>query len=148
MDLETMNQEQLLALRAEIDEKLTGITLIEVNLVQEALIQLKKAKILQLRASIPRSGIPMNQQAQVQNSISKILNDLGKLQIKLFDSEQRKRIQAATIKAVKLLPPEAQEKFFELYEPILAEAEKVMFEIQAEEELAPLEDEAYVPDEE
>lgn len=136
-DLGSMTQAELLTLRAEIDEKLSGMHLNDLNLVQEVLIQLKKAKILQNASNKPNSGVPVNQKAQVQNSIVKILSDLAKLQNTLFDSEQRKRLQAATIKAVKTLPPEAQHVFFEAYEPVLAEAEKRMEQILEDDNLAP-----------
>lgn len=132
-----MTQAELLTLRGKIDEKLSGMHLNDLNLVQEVLIQLKKAKILQNSANKPNSGVPMNQQAQVQNSIVKILSDLAKLQNTLFDSEQRKRLQAATIKAIKTLPPEAQFVFFEAYEPVLEQAEKRMEEILEDDNLAP-----------
>jgi len=132
-DLDDMSQEDLLTLRDKIDEKLTGIHLNDVNLVQEALIQFKKAKILQNKANKPNAGAPLNQIAQVQNSLANILKDLARLQAKLFDSEQRKRLQQATIKAVRQMPTEFQEKFFELYEPILEEAEKKMKAFSEEE---------------
>lgn len=136
-DLESMTQAELLALRDKIDEKLTGIHLKDVNLVQEVLIQLKKAKILQNKANSPGRDFPINQLAQVQNSIAKILNDLARLQNTLFDSEQRKRLQQATIKTVRAMPQEMQDKFFELYEPVLEEAEKRMGDTLPEDSALP-----------
>lgn len=132
-----MTQAELLQLRGEIDENLSGIHLQDVNLVQETLIQLKKAKILQNRATKVGANYPLNQLAQVQNSIAKILQDLAKIQNTLFDSEQRKRLQQATIKTIKSLSQADQDRFFELYEPVLIEAEKGMGQVLVDDNIAP-----------
>lgn len=121
-DLSTMSQGELLALRAKIDGKLTGLSLSEVNLVKETLLQFQTAKSLQADANESGSDVPMNQRAQVQNSIANILTSLAKVQMELYDSERLKRLQAAVIKTVKKLPKEAQDTFFEALERDLNEA--------------------------
>lgn len=114
-DLDRMNQDELLDLHAKIEAKLTGLSLADVNLEKEALIQLKRAKALQEKASTG-SDVPMNQQAQVQNSIRNILEGLASLQIKLHDSETMKRWKAALIRSVKAQPKDFQVTFFTLLE--------------------------------
>jgi hypothetical protein len=122
-DISTMDEVDLLKLRDEIEQKLQGLTLADVNLVKETMIQLKKAKLLQIEATKKDSETPMNQRAQVQNSIASILDKLGKMQTELYDSEKLKRLQAAVVKVVKQLPKESQVQFFEMLEMEFAVAE-------------------------
>jgi hypothetical protein len=114
-DLNTMSQVDLLDLHAKIEAKLTGTRLSDVNLEKETLIQFQKAKALQQKANEAKD-VPVNQLAQVQNSIRTILESLSKMQTQLHDSESIKRWKAALIRVVKELPKDAQTKFFELLE--------------------------------
>lgn len=123
IDLDTLDEAGLLALRADIDSRLPIMSLDEVNLVQESLRQLKMAKALQAKANEKESSTPMNQRAQVQNSISNIITTLAKVQTELHTSERIKRIQSAVVKVVKELPKEAQDRFFALLDRELALAE-------------------------
>jgi ParB-like chromosome segregation protein Spo0J len=116
IDLDAMGQDELLVLRARIDSKITGLRLSDVNLPKEALMQLQAAKALQAAASKKDTDIPMNQRAQVQNSISGIIKDLAKLQMQLYDSEYVKRLKSALVKVLKEMSPELQERFYELLE--------------------------------
>lgn len=127
-DLNSMDQSELLALRDEIDAKITGTSLSEINLAKEALLQLQKAKQLQVDAELDKKSIPMNQRAQVQNSIKGIISDLAGIQMKLYDSEYVKRLKAAVVKVVRTLPKEQQTQFFDLMD---MEAEKVQAEMGA-----------------
>ena len=122
-DLDGMSSADLIELHAKIEKKLGGTTLEEVNLVRETLLQMHRAKVLQEAASKAGEGIPLNQRAQVQNSLSNMLAQLGRMQIDLFTSERIKRIQGATIKVIKTLPKEAQNHFFELLEHEFAQLE-------------------------
>jgi len=111
--LQGMTQEQLLILHTKVTTKLEGITLENVNLVTETLLQLQKAKLLQEKASLSRE-VPMNQRAQVQNSLSNIISTLAKIQSDLHTSESAKRLKSAVVRVVKTLPKEAQDHFFTL----------------------------------
>lgn len=113
--LDAMSVQELLDLHARIESKLGGLAITEVNLVKETLLQIRRAKELQEKASTDK-GVPMNQRAQVQNSLGNMLVQLGKMQSELFNSERIKRIQQATIKVVKRMPKEYQDQFFELLE--------------------------------
>jgi hypothetical protein len=124
-DLETLDQAGLLTLRAEIDSKLTGIRLKDLNLVQETLIQFQAAKLLQAKANEDDSDAPLNQRAQVQNSLANILASLAKTQSELHNSESVKRLKAATIKTLRQFPT-LQDPFFEALGQSLEEAEREM----------------------
>lgn len=123
IDLDTLDEAGLLALRADIDSRLPIKSLDDVNLVEESLRQLQMAKALQAKANEKDSGTPMNQRAQVQNSISNIITTLAKVQMELHTSERIKRIQSAVVKVVKQLPKASQDRFFELLEGELKQAE-------------------------
>lgn len=124
LKLDSLTQEELLALHAKIESRIGGLQLTEINLVKETLLQIHRAKVLQEDASKPNSGTPMNQRAQVQNSLAGLLTQLAKMQMDLYSSERIKRIQSAVIKVVKTLPQKQQDHFFDLLEIELEEAAK------------------------
>lgn len=117
--LDGLSEAKLLELHAKVESRIGGLALTEVNLVKETLLQIKRAKVLQELATNEK-GTPMNQRAQVQNSLGGMLTQLAKMQIELYSSERIKRIQNATIRVVKTLPPAAQAQFFDLLEMELA----------------------------
>lgn len=123
--LQGMTQEQLLILHSKVETKLEGVRLEDVNLVTETLLQLQKAKILQEKAATDRS-VPMNQRAQVQNSLSNVISTLAKVQTELHSAESIKRLKAAVIRVVKTLPKDAQDNFFMLMEGEITQIEKDM----------------------
>lgn len=127
-DLEKMSQSELLALHSKIEARITGKRLSEVNLEQELLLQYQKAKVLQEDANKPNADVPMNQRAQVQNSLGNLLERLGKMQIELYSSEALKRLKAAVIKVVKAQPKEFQAAFFELLDQEAAAVEQELAE--------------------
>lgn len=124
--LDTMSQAELLALHGEIEARLTHITLDTLDLPRETMVQLQKAKLLQAAASAKDAKVPVNQQAQVQNSIAAIITSLAKVQMELYTSERYKRIQAAVVRVVKELPKDKQDMFFDLLEKELGEEEKIL----------------------
>jgi len=125
-DLDSMSEGELLALRSQIDSRLTGTKLSEVNLTKELLIQLRSAKLLQAKVTEADSDVPANQKAQVQNSIGGIIMNLSKIQMALYDAESMKRLKAATIRVVKTLPKPQQDQFFELMDLEIEEIEAEM----------------------
>lgn len=120
--LDGMSKQELLDLHAKIETQLGGLALGEVNLVKETLLQIQRAKALQEAASEKSSGVPMNQRAQVQNSLANLLTQLGKIQVELYSSERIKRIQGAVVKIVRTLPKKQQDAFFDMLEVELAAA--------------------------
>jgi len=128
IDLDAMSQEELLMLHSNVEARLQGVRLQDVNLVRETLIQLQKAKALQGKAAETENNVPMNQRAQVQNSIASILSNLARIQIELHDSESIKRIKAALVRVLRTLPAEKQNEFFDLLDQ---ETQKVLAEVDA-----------------
>lgn len=116
-----MSREQLLDLHAKVENELGGLGLNEVNLVKETLLQIHRAKLLQEHANLAKDA-PLNQKAQVQNSLGNMLTQLAKVQIDLFNSERIKRIQGAVVKVVKTLPKPQQDQFFEMLQEELSRA--------------------------
>jgi peroxiredoxin len=111
--IDTYTQAQLLELRGRIDQKLTGIKLTESNLVTELMVNYRKAQALQDEATLDKEA-PLNQRAQVQNSLATILASIAKLQAKTYDSEQNKRMETALIRVLKDFP-DVRERFFDNY---------------------------------
>ena len=109
----TLNQADLLQKRDEIDALLTEISLKDVNLTKELMIQLKKAKLLQGEAGQDRDT-PFNQRAQVQNSLNATMQSLAKLQASVYSSERNKRLELALAKTLKEFPA-LQEAFLARY---------------------------------
>ncbi len=120
-DIDSMTNSELLELHSRIEKKLGGTTLEEVNLVRETLLQMHRAKALQELAQKSGADIPMNQRAQVQNSLSNMLAQLGRTQINLFTSERIKKIEGATIRVVKKMDEASQAMFFDLLEQEMAQ---------------------------
>lgn len=111
-NIKDMSQEELLVLHTEIEGRLQGIKLKDVNLIKETMIQLQKAKALQADAAMQEKSTPVNQRAQVQNSIAGILRSLTTIQAELHDSESLKRLKSSLVAILKSLPDYLQEKTF------------------------------------
>lgn len=114
-DIERMSQEELLLLHSKIEQRITGVKLSDINLEKETLIQFQKAKLLQEKAGESKD-VPVNQLAQVQNSIRTILESLAKMQMEIHNSEAIKRLKAAIVKVMKTQSKEAQDAFFDMLE--------------------------------
>lgn len=110
--------EQLLSLRAQIDQRLPALELKDLDMEKELVRQFLAAR--QLQATILADTMtPANQKAQVSNSLAASLASLSKLQIVVHSSERMKRIEIALIDAVNMLPMEAKEAFLDAYAKIL-----------------------------
>lgn len=120
VDLDSYDEDQLLELRAEIDELLPAKRLKDINLEEELVRQLAVAQKLQrdvLRDDdFEGDGTPANQKAQVLNSVASALAVLGKLQVELYSSERLKRAESVMIETISNLPKEQQVVFLDLYE--------------------------------
>lgn len=112
--LETMTLTEKLALRDQIDTLLPRTSLKDFNLEKELILQFLQAKELQNNAK-SLDGVPMNQRAQLANSLKGLLSDITRLQHAIYNAEQYRLMEAALAKALKSLPKEAQEVFFKLY---------------------------------
>lgn len=113
-ELEELSQESLLVLRQRIDAKLTETKLGDINLERELVLQYTQTKFF-LASILEDKTIPANQRAQAINSCSAILQHLIKMQTDLYGAERLKAMEAACIKAMKTMAPEAQEVFLSRY---------------------------------
>lgn len=87
------------------------------NLDLDAELYAAYAKARNYLAEVQMAGdIPANQIAQVFNTLSGILKEIVKLQTELYNAERVKRLEAATIAAIKTAPKEVQERFFTEFE--------------------------------
>lgn len=113
--LDKLELQDLLALRALIDEKLPVKSLKDLNIEQELTLQLLSVQGLQ-RDVLTDDDTPANQKAQTANAVAAALATLAKLQIEVYNSERLKRVEQVLIETLQTLPPEAQEAFLQLYE--------------------------------
>lgn len=117
-DVALMSVAQLLELRGKIDARLPT-KLSDLNLETEIIMQLHRTKeLMNTTLSGSDNVTPANQKAQVVNSCSAQLEQLIKMQVKLYSAERIKGIEQMVIRALRTLPREAQEAFFAEYDAI------------------------------
>lgn len=119
IDLSGLEADQLLELRARVDNLLPVRSLKDLDLAQELVLQVQALQALQTRVMNDAGETPVNQIAQVANSLSAALGNLIKVQSDVYTSERLKAIESVLIEAVKTLPNDAQEAFFGEYERAL-----------------------------
>jgi len=111
----TLNEVELIQLRAEIDKMLPTKALVDLNLERELVLQLITVQNLQ-HTTLSDENVPANQQAQTANTVAAALATLSKLQAEVYTSERVKRLEQILIESLNTLPKEAQETFLDLYE--------------------------------
>jgi len=114
-DLSRLGQEELLALRADIDQRLPVRALRDLDLEHELVIQLLTVQQLQ-RDVLSDDEVPANQRAQTANSVAAVLQQLAQLQSKVHTSERLKRLEANLVQALKEAPLEVQRAWLDGYE--------------------------------
>lgn len=115
-NLDLMNTEELLALRAEVERRLPALSLSDMDLEKELVIQFLKVKGVQETVLSPGSGTPANQMAQVSNTVAQTLQNLVSMQAKFHTAERLKEIESRLIKTLNKMPDEYTQEFFEWYE--------------------------------
>jgi hydroxypyruvate isomerase len=93
--------------------QLPPVDLATLDLNQELADNLTAAR--QLRLDITHDDTPVNQKAQVMNTITTILTNLVKLQTDLYNSQRQKELEGVLIQTMQQMPEEVQEIFFNLY---------------------------------
>lgn len=116
----TMSLPELLDLRARVDRYLPPRSLAEIDLEEELLLQFARTKSL-YDTVVEDSETPANQRAQVANSCTAILEQLIKMQTKLYGAERVKALEQVLVKVMKTLPETTQREFFDRYERALEE---------------------------
>lgn len=113
LDLNQYSDEELLTLRAMIDERLPVTKLKHINLQEESVIQyMQSRKLLNDVMSDPE--IPPNQKAQVNNSVQSNLTALDRMQKSTYTQERNKQLEYIVVNLVNELPDiEAKKKFLD-----------------------------------
>lgn len=113
LDLDQYSDEELLTLRAMIDERLPVTKLKHINLQEESVIQyMQSRKLLNDVMSDPE--IPPNQKAQVNNSVQSNLTALDRMQKSTYTQERNKQLEYIVVNLVNELPDiEAKKKFLD-----------------------------------
>lgn len=118
VDVGSMPLDQLLELRNRIEQHLPAKDLSDMDLKRELVLQV--LALQQLQASvISDDDVAPNQKSQVANSLSSALSTLVKIQGDVNTSERFKKLEAALVGSISLLPLEAQRAFIEEYEKIM-----------------------------
>lgn len=115
-DLSKLPIETLYNMRRHIDKFLPQQSLKSVNMERELVVQLAIVKKLQKDSLNNDEGTPVNQLAQVANSVASALATLAKLQTEVYTSERLKILESVMIDCLKTLPQEAQKAFLDEYE--------------------------------
>lgn len=121
LQIDLLSEEQLLELRAEIDQLLPTKALTDLNMERELVLQLTTVQHLQM-AVLRDKSVPANQKAQTVNSVAASLQALAKLQTEVYTSERLKTLEHILIKTLQTLPTAAQEEFLQAYEGAIAKA--------------------------
>lgn len=118
--LQDMSVDQLIEMRRQIEDLLPVKDLKDLNLARELVLQVQALQALQQRV-IEDLDTPVNQVAQVANSLSSALTNLLKVQTDVYTSERLKTIEAVLIECLGTLPMDAQQGFLDEYERRLSQ---------------------------
>lgn len=110
--------ELLIQFHDEIRECLPALELKEMNLEEELLLQYHSLRALQTQV-LNDETLPLNQRAQVANSVMATLDRLVEAQAKVYNQERFKSIETILIRHLKKLPEEAAEAFLADYRTLL-----------------------------
>lgn len=128
--LEALSLAELLELRASIDALLPPRKLSDLDIEEELLLQFARTKALYDRIA-DDVATPANQRAQVANSVTTIMDQLIKMQARLYSAERVKAIEQALIRVLRELGDEKLlARFFEVYERQLANAHTTVKEMR------------------
>lgn len=115
IDVESMTLADRLALYTRIEASLPATSLRRVSLEKTLVLQLLTAQQLQKDVLEDDNATPTHR-SQVTNTLSGVIDALSKLQIKLFNSERMKDIEAVLIDTVnEHMTPEQQHFFITEY---------------------------------
>jgi hypothetical protein len=109
---------ELIRFRSEINQELPPLELGKMNLEEEMLLQYHAMRELQGKV-MEDDDVPVNQRAQVANTMATTLKTIGDQQIALYSSERFKQIENLLIRTLDKLPEEVAAVFLEQYAKIL-----------------------------
>lgn len=102
----------------EIRQHLPPLSLAEINLEEEMLLQYHTLRALQ-NDVLNDEKIALNQRAQVANTVASALGKLSDRQTETYTQERHKKIEAVLIRVLVKLPEETAAAFLKEYEKIL-----------------------------
>jgi len=111
--------QELVQFRDEITRALPPLSIKEMNLEEEMLLQFHSLRALQNQV-LDVDELPLNQRAQVANACAGSLAQLLSLQEKVYTQERFKRIENLLIRNLSRLPEEQAGAFLNDYEKIIA----------------------------
>lgn len=114
VNLEGMPLDQLLALRNQVEQRLPAKGLKDLDLTRELVLQVLALQALQAKV-LEANDVPVNQIAQVANSLSAGLTTLVRLQSDVMSSERFKRVEAVVIDLINSLPSELKSAAYGRY---------------------------------
>jgi len=109
---------ELVRFRDEINRTLPPTELSKLNLEEETLLQFHTLRELQATV-MDEKEVPVNQRAQVANSVGAVLKNLGDQQITLYSSERFKDVENLLIRTLTKLEEDVAREFINEYEKIL-----------------------------
>jgi uncharacterized protein (UPF0147 family) len=112
----------LIRYRDEITRHLPPTQLSKMNLEEELLMQFHTVRALQ-NDVMEDTEIPVNQRAQVANSVAASLNKLAEMQIDLYSAERFKNVENLLIRTLSQLPEDLASEFLTEYEKMLGSHE-------------------------
>lgn len=112
--VEALTEKQMMALRHHLD-MLLKIEIGHLNLTEELGLQYRQGKTL-LASVQGDNSTPVNQKAQVFNSVQGQLDKIVKLRSQVFSQERLKRFEGAMLKVLEMQGREAEKLvFLDLY---------------------------------
>lgn len=113
--IEDLSEGQLILLMDLVQSRLPPAQLSGMNLEEELVRQLQRAKALQA-LTLDDVEVPANQKAAVMNAVAGAIGALVEMQEALYNAERFKAIEAIMIEALKVLPEDVATKFLDEYE--------------------------------
>ena len=114
-NIDDLSEGQLILLMDLVQSRLPPAQLSGMNLEEELVRQLQRAKALQAR-TLDDVEVPANQKAAVLNAVAGAIGSLVEMQEALYNAERFKAIEAIMIEALKVLPEDVATKFLDEYE--------------------------------
>lgn len=111
IDLDQYSDEELLTIRAMVDERLPVTKLKHINLHQESVIQYMQSRKL-LNDIMGDTSVPPNQKAQVNNSVQSNLAYLDRMQKETYTSERNKQLENLVVNYINEMPDNEAKKTF------------------------------------
>lgn len=116
--LDRASVNELLEIRGLVESRLPPASLKDIDLERELGLQVKALQGLQARV-LGDSGASPQHRAQVANSLSAALANLGKVQESVWKTERVKAMERTLVECLQHLPKEVAAEFLEKYEAAL-----------------------------